>query len=96
MKVYIIPKGTNGFLLTRNEDGDYEAQDWTTRREITNTDLVFCPTRLYNNPDEYPKTHMFHIFAEQGYAIMCDSEHGANRNAPYLLAVLYDRMRVLC
>lgn len=96
MKVYIIPEGTKGILLTRQDDGSYETQDWRTRREVSNTDLVFDPIRHYNHPEEFPLNHIFSMLVRRGYGIMCNSEHGANENAKHLIAVPYNEMNVLC
>lgn len=94
MKIYTIPHGTTGKVITQCQDAPTASvEDWITRRELTFTESVVDPISHHNNRGNPNVPEYLKRYAEQGYAIYGGSV-GNDVAATYLFAVQYDKVLV--
>ena len=95
MKCYQVAKGTKGLVVGPHNgpDGEIEARDWVTRQDLTFTETLIDPIRLFNNPGDYDFSTRAVQLAQRGY-ILFGGPGGDDWNAMWVLAVLYDDVKV--
>lgn len=93
MKLFRIPKGTAGKLITQEEYTDVKIQDWVTRKELTFVDVLLDPVRLHNQRSEHDHNSIAVKLVMQGYSLF-GGVTGSDPSAKYFLAVPYDSVEV--
>lgn len=98
MKLYRVVKGTQAKLITQEPMKDCDIQDFVVRRDAMFSDhqVLGDPIRLSNDPSCLPEGSPIFRLVKQGYTIFTNSDGGGIENEKYFLAVLYDRVSVIC
>lgn len=93
MKLYEIPKGTEGKLIIQEPNG-VEVREWITRKDLAFSETLLDPVRLHNNRGAYDHSSLAVKLVYHGYALFAGS-FGNVASAKYVLAVPYDEVHVM-
>lgn len=93
MKTYNVAKGTEGKLITNEDNEDVQVENWTVRKLMS-----FDKTKILVNPEDriiipcpYPEDSMAFKMLSEGYIIFSNS---GEIDSKYMLAVQYSDVEI--